>query len=184
MKIAFLLFLGISYATLTAGANSQVPAQQTSPESSTNTVIAHPQDTEHTLPAGSGNRHKVGKISDGQKDTRNASARNHPRSPATTIKVRPKQLPNNRNHSPSRNSMNLHRPGLGKSDALAETGLIHQETFKSGQAVRPASVARSAVPLRNNVRHRGANPAVVGGTANSARRNTGAISGTSVHRKP
>jgi hypothetical protein len=184
MKATRLLLLMSSCATLTLGTNFAAPAQKTSSESSTNTVIAHPQDTEHAPPAGSGNRHKVGKISDGQKDTHNASARNLPRSPATTIKVRPKQLPNNRKHSPSKYPTNPHQPGLDKSDALAETGLVHQETFKSGQAVRPASVARFPVSLRNDVRHRGANPAVIGGPVNSAGRNTGAISGTSVHRRP
>ncbi len=184
MKAARLLFLMSSCASLTLGISVAAPAQQTSPESSTTTVVVHPQDTEHARPAGSGNRRGVGRIPDGEKDTRNSSARNHPRSPATRVKVPPKQLPNDRKDSPSGNPANPHQPGFDKSDALAETRFAHQGTFKSGQAVRPASVTRSSVPVRNTVRHRGANPAVVGGTVNSALRNTGAISGTSVHPRP
>ncbi len=175
MNATRLLFLMSSCATLTLGLTFAAPAQQTSPESSTNTVIAHPHDTKHAPPGGSGNRHGVG---------RNASVRNHAQGPTTTIKVHPKQLPNNRKRSPSGNPTNPHQPGLDKSDALAETGLVHQETFKSGRVVRPASVARSSVSLRNDVRHRSANPAVIGGPVNSASRNTGAISGTSVRRRP
>ena len=182
MKASSFLLLMSSCATLTLDTSLAVPAQQTSPKSYTDTVIAHPQDMEHAPPAGSGTRHKVGG-SDGQKESRNASARNHPRNPATTAKIRPKQLPNNRKHFPSGNRTNPHT-GLDQSHAPAETGLVHQETFKSGHAVRPASIARSAVPPGNNVRHRGDNPAVIGGSANSVVRNSGAISGTSVHRKP
>ncbi|MGA7447595.1 MAG: hypothetical protein WBQ43_21375 [Terriglobales bacterium] len=58
--------------------------------------------------------------------------------------------------------------------------------------VRPPGTVRPTAatlnPSLNNVRHRGPNPAVVGGlaggSANLHSSNTGAINGTHMHRKP
>ena len=80
--------------------------------------------------------------------------------------------------------MNLHQPGSDKSGGAAKGGLIQNETVHNALPVRPSSVVRPTAPSLNNVRHRGPNPAVIGGSANSDRRNTGAINGTRMNRKP
>ena len=101
---------------------------------------------------------------------------------------RPKQLPNSRRRSIPGNAMNLHQPGSDKSGAAAKGGLIQNETANNALPVRPPSAVRPrqrVSPSLNNVRHRGPNPAVIGGSAgNSNSRNTGAINGTRMHRKP
>jgi hypothetical protein len=51
-------------------------------------------------------------------------------------------------------------------------------------AVRAPSVVRPAVPLLNNVRHRGPNPAVMGGPTDFHSRNTAAINGSRMIHRP
>ena len=188
MRTTCLLLLTISWATLTHGTGYAIPSgpasQQTSPATSTNTVNAHPQDAEHAAPVDGGKRQKDGNPSAERRDHRHVSDENHPRSPATIRKDRPKQLPNSREHFPSGNAMNLHQPGSDKSSGAAKGGLIQNATVNKALPVRPPSVVRPTAPLLNNARHRGVNPAVIGGPANSDGRNTGAINGTRVHRRP
>jgi hypothetical protein len=80
--------------------------------------------------------------------------------------------------------MNLHQPGSDKSGGAAKSGFIRNQTVNNALAVRTPSVARPTVPLLNNVRHRSANPAVVGGSANSHSSNTGAINGSRMIHRP
>jgi hypothetical protein len=80
--------------------------------------------------------------------------------------------------------MNLHQPGSNKSGGAAKAGLIRNETVNMALPVRTPSVVRPTVRSFNNVRHRGPNPAVVAGSVNSDSRNTGAINGTRMNRKP
>ena len=137
------------------------------------------------LPFEDGENQKHGKPSDEQRDHHHASDKNHPRSRASLTKAnRPKQLPNSRERSIPGNAMNLHQPGSAKSGGAAKDGLIRNETVNNALPVRPPSVVRPTVPSLNNVRHRGANPAVIGGSANSDSRNTGAINGTRMNRRP
>jgi hypothetical protein len=97
---------------------------------------------------------------------------------------RPQQLPNSRQLSLPGNAMNLHQPGSDKSSGAAKSGTIRNETGNIALAVRTPSVVRPTVPSFNNVRHRGPNPAAVGGSPNSHSSNTGAINGTRMNRKP
>jgi hypothetical protein len=80
--------------------------------------------------------------------------------------------------------MNLRNSGSNKSGGAAKGGLIRQGQANGTQSLRPPDVVRPRAPSLNNVRHRGANPAVIGGAANSDARDSGAINGTRVHRKP
>jgi hypothetical protein len=80
--------------------------------------------------------------------------------------------------------MNIHPPGSTLSAGAAKGGLIPNQTVHNALAVRTPSVIRPTVPSLNNVRHRGPNPAVVGGSANLHSRNIGAINGTRMNRKP
>ena len=108
---------------------------------------------------------------------------NHPPSRGILTKVnRPRQLPRSRQRSLPGNA--LHQPASNKSGGAAKDGLIPNETVNNALAVQTPSVVRPAVPSLNNVRHRSANPAVVGGSPSSHSSNTGAINGTRMTRKP
>jgi hypothetical protein len=178
MKVTCLLFLSLivpmSWAALTPGTSYAASSQQTSAESSATAPVARNPSKE-------------------QRSARHASDKNHPRRRASlTVANRPKQLPNSRNRSIPGNAANLHQYGSGKSGAAAKGGLIQNETASNSMPVRPPGTIRptaaSLNPSRNNVRHRGPNPAVVGGSAGGSANlhssNTGAINGTRMHRKP
>jgi hypothetical protein len=173
VKASCLKFLVISCAALmfgTAYADSSSPAsQQKPPKSSANRLSNRPKD---------------GKPSVERRDDSHLSGKNHTRSPAVTIKDRPEQRPNNRKHSPSGNTMSIHRLGSDNSGSAVKAGLIQHETINTAVPRRSSGVIRHSVPSVNNVRHRGANPATIGGPAKSNSRNAGAINGTSVHRRP
>ncbi len=66
--------------------------------------------------------------------------------------------------------------GAAKGESIQNKGARH------AISVRPSSVAPSHTPPLNNVRHRGPNPAIVGGLGNT--KNGGAINGTWMIRKP
>jgi hypothetical protein len=188
MKATCLFFLMITCAALTPGtacADLSRPAfQQTSSESAANTVSDHPHDVEHAAPADDGKREKNGKPFDEREVRRHDFGKNHPRSPATKTKDRPKTLPNNSKRFVFGNAMNLYQPGSDKSTGVARSGLIQQETVNRALPVRPANVIRPTIQSPPNVRHRGPNPAAVGGLASRDSRNTGAINGTRMQRRP
>jgi hypothetical protein len=174
MKVTCFLFLGLivtmTWAALMSGTSYAAPSQQTSAESSATTPVAGNPSQEQRCPC-------------------HASDKNHPRSRASlTAANHPKQLPNGRKRSIPGNAANLHQPGSGKSDAAAKGRLIQNETTSNAMLVRPPGTVRptaaSLNPSLNNVRHRGPNAAVVGGSANFNSSNTGAINGTRMHRKP
>ena len=108
-----------------------------------------------------------------------------------TAKNRPKQPPTGQKHPLPRNAASLRQPALARSGGAAKGRLIQNETTNRGLPVRltsvpprVASLNASLNPLPNNVRHRGPNPAVVSGSANSKNSHTGAINGTGMHRRP
>jgi len=188
MKATCLLFLMIVCAELTPGtsyaAQSNPASQQPSSKSPANTVSDHPRDAVHGAPIKDGEKQVDGTLPDEQRDLRHASEKNQPRGRVSLTKSnRPTQDPNNGEHSTSGTAMNLHQPGSDKSGASARGALIQHGTVNVSASVRPASI-RPKVPLPNNVRHRGANPAVIGGSASSNRRNAGAIDGAHMNRRP
>jgi cytoskeletal protein RodZ len=169
MKITLLLFVVISCATLMLGASSQQLAQQTSPESAQNRE----------------NHQKEGKLPDGRQTTASLAEREHAPNAATSKRVPRKQLPNNREHAVSKTIVNPNPAGSHNSAGIVKNGVLPAGTIKNTQRSAPAaSAVRSSVPPRNNGRHSGANPAVIGGTVNSSARNTAGINGTSAHRRP
>jgi len=188
MKGTCLFFLMIGYASSTfwaAYAGPAIPAsQETSPEGAENTVSDHLHDAEHAALADGERRQKGGKPSSERRDLGYLSGKNHPHSSATLTKDRPKQHPNNRERCPSGNAVKFHRPGSDKFVGAAKGGPIQNETVRSGPAARQPNVIRLAGPSPSNVRHHGASPAVIGGSANSAGRNNSAINGTGMHRRP
>ena len=117
-----------------------------------------------------------------------ASDTNHPHSRAGLIASnRPKQLPAHQKLPLPRKPASPHQPASDRSGASAKSASIQNETARHAQPVRSRSIRSSVAslnPLPTNVRHRGSNPAVVGGGANSGNSNTGAINGTGMHRRP
>jgi hypothetical protein len=117
-----------------------------------------------------------------------ASDKNHSRSRAGLIAAnRPKQPPTRRKRPLPRNAASQRQPALARSGDAAKNRLVENETANRGLPVGPASVRPSVAslnPLPNNVHHRGPNPAVVSGSANSRSGNTGAINGNYMHRRP
>jgi hypothetical protein len=93
-----------------------------------------------------------------------------------------KPLPNSRQRSISGNA--LRQPSLNKSGGAATGGLIPNQTVRNALPVRISSVVRPTVPTFNNVRHRSPNPAVLGGSPNFHRSNTGTINGARINRRP
>jgi hypothetical protein len=188
VKGACFLLLTLCGVSLMPGAASadtaRSTAQQTSPESAANPVSDHPQNSEHTAPADRGRSQKDGYSASGRRDNREVSRKNHPPSSTATKNDRPKQLPNNRKRSSSGNAMNAHQPRSNTRTTATKSALIQWDSKHSVLPVRTASVSRPAAPSPSNARHRGANPAVIGGSANSYGGNSGAINGTRVHRRP
>jgi hypothetical protein len=178
MKVARFLFLililTMSSAALMPGTGYASPSQQTSAESSANTASA-------------------GNPSDEQRDPCHGSDKNHPcRRARLTVANYPERPPKLQKRSTPGSAVYLHRPGSGKAGAAAKSGLIQNETASNAMLVRLPGTGRppapSLNPSLNNVRHRGPNAAVVGGSAGGSANlncsNTGAINGTRMHRKP
>jgi hypothetical protein len=185
MKDTCLLVLMIGCAVLTHGrayANAVGPtSQQTSPES----LSDHSQDGELAPQTHAQNHQNERNLAREPGDHGHGSAGNHPRSGAGLPRAnRPTQFPNRRERFPSGIAMNLRNSGSNKSGGAAKGGLIRQGQANGTQSLRTPDVVRPRAPSLNNVRHRGANPAVIGGAANSDARDSGAINGTRVHRKP
>ena len=167
MKTTCLLFLTISWTA------------------SMNAASGHPRDAERAAPADHGTAQTARKASDERRDHSRASGRNHSPSRVSLTKAmanRPKQLPDSQ--SIAGPAINLQQPGTGKSAGAPNGGVIQSVTVNTAQRLRAVSAVRSTVPSLNSVRHRGANPAVVGGLAPLHRANTGAINGTRMNRKP
>jgi uncharacterized iron-regulated membrane protein len=178
-----LIFLMIGCATLTCVRSYAAQSQQTTTESSASTASGHPQNVEHPAAADGEKRKKEGSPSDGRRHNHQVSAKNHPRSLSTTVRDRSQQLPKNRERFTSGNARDLHQTASGKSVGVAKSGPLPNKTVNNFPPVRRTSALQPTGPTLNNARHRGANPAVIGGAA-IPDRNTGAINGNRVHRKP
>lgn len=186
MRAIGLVFLTLGYAAWTIGpadaAQSVAPAQQASSRSAANAVGNHSQEVDHAAPTGSGTH--IRKHSDDQQNHRKAPDKKLPASNSKRSKSdRPNELANRREHSTSEDSVNPQRPGSDKSRGAAKNGFARNETLNHAPANRAPSAVRPSVPSLSNVRHRGPNPAIVGGPRSSNSRNTGAIDGTHMNRK-
>ena len=186
MKAASLIFLTMSWAAWMPGtgyaAASNHASQQTSPQAAANTANDHPRDAARTAQADKSLApRKRGFVA----PPLVAEKHPNPNAPRTqTRATHPKHVLNTGKRSTSGNATNLHQPGLAKSDGAANNGSVRNETGNNPRPVRSASVTRSAAPPLNNVRHRGSNPAAIGGSASANGRNAAALDGARMHRKP
>lgn len=185
MKIACLIFMMIGSATLAPRIAYAVEpdqgAQQAASDGAAKTGRSH--DTEHGTRAEG--HPKDGNPSDGERFHRRVPDKKHWPSRVSVTKTTPREpSPNSRERSMSTNAANFHQPGPNRSGAVAKGVPIQNETVNDALPVRPSGVVRGTASSLNNVRHRAPNPAVIGGAANSQGKNTGAINGTRMNRKP
>jgi|SRR5208283_2434338 len=184
MKTAGLVFMMFVSAVSMYGASYAAPAESAPQQSSESSTKAVSSDRATNATPGDGGTHG-GKPSDEQRGNRRAADKNHPPIRASLAKAnRLNQIPNRQEHSKTVNAINLHKPVSDKSGGVVKGGLTQNETGNHVLPVRSPSIVRPTVPPLDNMRHRSPNPAVVGGSANSITKNTGAINGTRMNRKP
>lgn len=186
MKAISLVLLTLSCVAWTVGAayaaQSLAPAQQASSRSATNAGRNHSQQADHAAPTDGGTH--IRQHSDDQQNHRKAPDKKLPTSKSKRSKSnRPNELANRREHSASEDSVNSQRPGSDRYGGAAKNGLAQNQTVNHAPSNRAPSAVRPSVPSLSNVRHRGPNPAIVGGARSSNTRNTGAIDGTHMNRK-
>ncbi len=73
---------------------------------------------------------------------------------------------------------------LSQSGVVEKRGSIQNKPVTSVSAVQRQSLFPSSSPSLDNPRHRGSNPAVIGGLGTSKPGGTGAINGSRISRKP
>jgi hypothetical protein len=184
MKTAGLVLAMIGCAVLTHGTGNAVPfdpaAQKSSSTRSADTASDRSRAEQATQ--ADGRKQKVdGAFSNERQVKRPSSAKNRSSSQERAPKAnRPEQLPNRRERSAPGKALAVRASDEDKPGATAKGG----PTGSHALPVRSPSVTRTAAPPLDNARHRGPNSAVVGGPAISTARNTGAINGTRMNRKP
>ena len=95
----------------------------------------------------------------------------------------PKPLPRRQTHAASAGAMNPRRHPNGSSP-LAAGVIVQNPTAGRYPHVRSPGPVRAAAPPLSSVRHRSPNPAVIGGSTDLGKRNSGAIDGKQAHRRP
>ena len=112
-----------------------------------------------------------------------------PGQPHAGAVARPSTLPpqsaNDRPSAPQPNFPNAGQPAKNRAVPVTKgTPRSQDQATAIALPVRPPTMISPAAAPHNEVRHRGPNPAVLGGAATSKPTATAAISGSSVHRKP
>lgn len=197
MKTTYLVFAmvgcaalmhGASYAAATTPALQEVSSDNHAKivaDSPTNSRRTDPRDNRHAGSPGNGKRRAEGSRLTGTQQRRSGSVQSYQHSHASRAKSNgAKQLPHTRQRYALGSAESPHRSGPDKSATAAQRGLIQNERVNNTPSVRPPSPAARTASSLSNVRHRGPNPAFVGGTANSKMANAGAIDGTQMIRRP
>ena len=179
MRTAYLVLVMIGSAALAAHAvPSDAASQRAAPENASKASSDHRRGDEHI--AAIEDRAHTGKHSAEQQNHYRASGQNLAHSLARVAKPnRPRHVLNDHDHSMSKNA-NVQQTS-NKPSAVTR-GSIQMEAVKSDALGQSPSFLRPAVPSHNRVRHRGSNPAIVGGFMNSKIGNIGSINGTRMNR--
>jgi hypothetical protein len=114
---------------------------------------------------------------------RAAKANQVPKPPHVAKTNRLKRPPNAQARSMTATPRSLPRAGR-RSALVAKKGPIQNKSVTSVSAVQGQSMFPSSSPSLDNLRHRGPNPAVLGGLGTSKPGGTGAINGSRMSRKP
>jgi hypothetical protein len=186
MRAIGLIFLTLGCAASAVGAagagQSVAASQQASSRGASNAAGNPPREAGHAASA-DGPTH-AGKPSTVQQNRRKVSSSKLPTSKPIENKSNGRnELTNGHEPSGSEDSKNSHHPGSDKSRGATQNGTARNENNKHAAPNRTPSAGRPAAPSLSNARHRGANPAIVGGTGNSSTRNTGVLDGTHMNRK-
>ncbi len=163
MKISCLVFLVISSAlTLAASdATASSPAPQRL-EGAASTVPAGKRRVQH----------------------RAAKANQVPKPPHVANTNRLKRPANGQARSTTASPRVQTPSRLSQSVVVEKRGSIQNKSVTSVSAVQRQSMFPSSSPSLDNLRHRGPNPAVLGGLGTSKPGGTGAINGSRMSRKP
>jgi hypothetical protein len=186
VKTVGLIFLTLGWAASAVGAagvgQSVAASQQAPSRNVAGTVGNRSHEADHVAPAA--DRAHVGKPSDDQQNHRKVSGNKLPASNTSPSKSDHRnEVSSGRERSVRDDSKTSRRTGSDKSRGVAQNGLARNETTNHAASNRTPAVVRPAAPSLSNVRHRGANPAIVGGPGNSNTRNTAALDGTHMNRK-
>jgi hypothetical protein len=186
VKTVGLIFLAFGWAASAvgaAGAGQSVAASQQAPSrSAANAAGNHSRDAEHAAPAADGAH--VGKPSEDQQNRRKVSGNKPSTSNTSPSKANHRnEVSSGRARTASGNPENSNRPASAKSAGAAQNGLARNETVNRAASNRASGGVRAAVPSLSHARHRGPNPAIVGGVRNSNTRNTAALDGTHMNRR-
>lgn len=178
MRIIAMVALAISLASWAAGttyANASWTAfEQPGAESSANTASNNSRGASVT---GQEERQQVGRVSTKSPEQRRAHGKHRVRPLASTVKEHRKRAPNSQARLPSGKVL---IPGRGSVSSGNTTSIVDPRVHSP---LRVSPNAARLPSLANNSRHRGPNPAVLGGATNSASKNA-AIGGPSLRRKP
>jgi hypothetical protein len=183
MGVVILMLGCVAWSVRATYAGQSVSVSQQGPSRiATDTVGNHSRENNHVAPAGDGTH--VAKPSEDQHNHPKISGNKSSTSITSPSKANhPNELENRRERSGSEDSKDFHRAGSDKSRGATQNGLARNETINHAASNRGPSAARPAVPALSNVRHRGANPAIIGGAGNSNSRNTTALDGTHMNRR-
>ena len=173
----------VTWLALSAGyaASGQSPS-----ESAARTSRGFARDAGHAAPA----RHRyrpTGKKTSAAPDHPRTSEKNPGRGHAgVPVATHPKQPLTKGEPSRSGSAVNFHASSLNRSSGVTKDGSIQTHTGTSHRTlpVRSPGMARTTAPSFSNVRHRSLNPAAIGGPASSSTRNTAALNGTQMGRRP
>lgn len=178
------IFLAIGCAVLMHGTSYTVPSEAAPQQAAVaGAVTKHPREAEHAASADRQSRHGNGSAE--RRDQRRGPATSQQRGRGSlTTANRPKQPPNDREPFAPGNPTNIRQPTSNRSDAAQTERLIPSAMINGALPVQTSAAIRPGGPSLDNVRHRGANPAVIGGPGSSDSSNTGAVNGTRMKRKP
>jgi hypothetical protein len=115
---------------------------------------------------------------------RAAKANQVPKPPHVANTNRLKRPANGQARSTTATARLQPRSRLSQSVVVEKRGSIQNKSVTSVSAVQRQSMFPSASPSLGNQRHRGPNPAVIGGLGTSKPGGTGAINGSRMSRKP
>ena len=115
---------------------------------------------------------------------RTAKANQVPKPPHVANKNRLKRLANGPAKATSAVPGSAHKSGANQPVMITKKGSIQNKPVTSVFGVQRPNMFPSSSPSLDHLRHRGPNPAVIGGLGSSKLRETGAIDGSHVRRRP
>lgn len=178
------LLLALGSIALLHGVSYAVPSdpvgQQSPVERSSNSANGDQREASHPGSAPGPSRHASPAVR--PSPARGAAARNAHSPAAITPANGRQQLPTEAHSTPA-SPMNPPRQPSTRSNSTARESFVQNERIRRALPVQPAAVILAGAASPDQVRHRGPNPAVIGGKMNRTTGTTGAINGTGASSK-